>query len=1172
MSGRTTYFGMSYFDFRDRLDTGVNIQKEIDRFLFIDKQLYGLYSVFGNGVIEGWDVTPTANQTAQTISVVVSPGIGIIESIASETVAPFTVKDLPSNQEVSIYAVLTGGTLSNRRIEFVASSTPLGDFAVRVATVVTASNGVSTIDLTTKDEISFLEIIQDEIASHRHRGSPTKIDLQQEVKNQLPGARVEDFDASKIATGRLDAERIPILDHNDLDNTGLLSHAALDSFARSLTSGNRELLGEVASVNLLKHIIFLKYLYPRSDEHLVNTIPLIPGVSPNSFIDFDASTAHIDLVSQCISGKPITQGEITSIFWENTNAFLSAVDRNNVTIANDEVTLTRGGGSSQSVENFESVPSNATAIPGFSVSVEVVEDNLKVVSDNSDTLHTEGFYSGKFSTDREFRALYTREITQNKDWSLFDELVVDVKSLSLTHGAIFMYFVSGEGENEKQSPDYLLLGEDEITTNPDPEAKGFERRAFSIDSATRNDVRRVVIYTDDTETEHVFWIDNIFLRSQSLYPETGFIRFRYSGGSTVLFNSVNFISDVPEGTELRVRVRTANSPTLLNRASFTPLLNSGDVFARDGTDAEIDIVFVSNNLRNKTPTLTSLELQIIVTANEQGFIITNADDWDRGSYINTEREDDSITFSSALKIRDDVEVGNIYFSHLNNINEVDTDRVAQYGVSGSSLLLSPKQAIRYSQDQGRRGFKNAFSVYRLITKNYIIADTDNDRVLEFTAQGEFVRGVGSHNIVSETLFYPLTAVYNPRTGILSVLFSKSVAIDDLDIEKVRLWIGGVSIDLSSVDTVQQPSSKTKRIVEFVLSNDKVEQLQGTRREVFVQLLPNFLPVPFETTESSKELVGNRGLSVFVGDFVYMDGINHPVFANETEDGNWIIGNSSVEIEEEFEVSTSVITVKKVSLNDTIQFQVEVDEPATGATIVWESTIPTQVQGAVSFSAVSNIATITVSPTTNEQVGEWTLTFVAKYQGAQGPIASTQTSIRLVIAEQEGTEQGETAGASPSVTEIDVENETVIFSYDEIKFSDYSLGSIYEVDENFFLVAGIVEIEDFIPGNGNEPSEDETFEEEAARVLEKYRGKVLLIERSSKAISAQYDCPDGSYASDAVLDDNGYYVVAETTFASNSGRVVRMDNFFNIVWQIGGGMFSKINDVRSQHNNNVVIST
>jgi len=1132
--------------------------------------MYGLYFVFGNGVIDGWDVSSRNSSTSNSLSVSISSGLGILESIASETQSPFILKDLPANEQFDVYAILTGGTISTRRIDFVWSRSPLGAFAVKLARVTTSSSSVSSVDTSVKDEIGFLETIKDEIAKHKHRGSPSKIDLSQEVKNQLPGARIEDFDASKISSGRFNVQRIPIIDHNSLENNGLLSHAALDSFVRSLSTNNRELLGEVSSVNLMKHILFLKYIYPNSDEHLLNTIALVPGISSNSFIDFDSSTAHIDLFSQCISGKPVKKGDINSIFWETTSAFLSYYDKQNVTIENNSVSLTRGGIDSCYIENFENVPKNEFKIPGFEVETEIIEDNIYVISDNSDLYHTEGFYSGKFDTDRTYRILYSKSITKNNDWSNYDELFIDVKSLSLSHGAVYVYFVNGEGESATYSSDFLLLGEDEITSNSDSDMNSFERRSFSIANTKRDNVTKLFIYTEDIVSKHTFWIDNIIVKSESLYASPGFIRFRYSGGVPVVFNSINYDCEIPDGTELRFRIRTANSPSLIDRASFSSLLNSGDVFAKEGTDAEIDIVFISNTNRNESPILNSLELQMIVAANEDGFTITDAEDWDRGSYINAERVDDSLTYSSSVTISGDVPVGNMYFSYLNTTQEVDDNNTSVYGVSGNNLPLSPKQAVNFSKDQGQKGFRNLFSVYRLNNTNYLIADTDNDRIIEITKEGEFIRGLGSHNVISETLFYPLTSVYNTETGILSVLFSKSVDISTIVSSKILLWIGGISISLGSEDIISQKENNTKRIIDISLSDDKIAQIRDSGKTIYIQFLSGSFPVSFDSTESSRKLLGSRGIEVFVGNFTYLDGISHPIYANVLENGNIIVGNSSLPIEEKkSEQDTS--NIKTVKVNDTIQFSVSVDAPDDGIVIVWEQTVPIQVQGIVTLTSVNNEATITVSPTATDHVGEWTLTFVAKYFSTQGMIASTQTSIRLIVVSEDSVSSSEEAGPAPSVVEFD-ENYDIVFSYDSIKFSDYSLGSVYEYDTNSYLIAGIVELDDFIPGNGSEPPVNETFEEEASRVLRKYRGKIIIIDKNSKNIISQYDCPDFSYASDACVDQNGFIVAAESNFASNNGRIVKLDTFFNIIWQINGGLFSKINDVRSINNDHIIVST
>jgi hypothetical protein len=50
------------------------------------------------------------------------------------------------------------------------------------------------------------------------------------------------------------------------------------------------------------------------------------------------------------------------------------------------------------------------------------------------------------------------------------------------------------------------------------------------------------------------------------------------------------------------------------------------------------------------------------------------------------------------------------------------------------------------------------------------------------------------------------------------------------------------------------------------------------------------------------------------------------------------------------------------------------------------------------------------------------------------------------------------------------------------------------------------------------------------------------------------------------------VVAETSFIGNAGRVVKVDSDGNIVWQISGGLFAKVNDVRAKLNGDVIVST
>ena len=1177
MAGKTPVYGLTFFDFRDSLDSAVNVRKEIERFLLIDKQLFGLYSIFGNGVIDGWTISDGSASGGPPLSVGVNAGIGIINLIATETTSPEIILDLPTNDTVDIYAIITGGTINDRDVDFIWSRTSPGSGSVRLGRVSTVGDEIQNIDSDFRDEIGFIEIIKEEIAKHKHRGTPSKIDLQQETKNQLPGARLEDFDASKIVSGTLDPERIPILDHNDLDNNGLLTHAALDSFVRTLTSGNRELLGEVQAVNLLKTMTSLKHIDSNIEDGYVNSLIISPGITNNDLIDFDTSNAHIDLDTNCISGVPTSVGQVRSVIWETTSAFLTASDRNLVAIARDEVSLSRGGIRTTFVENFEQVPSDNAPIPTFNASTNVISENVKVLSTSDQTFRTQGFFGGEFTTGQETRAIYVKDINSNNDWSDFDELVVDVKSLSETHGSVKMNVTNvSENGTEFTSQDFLLLGEDEVTTNLDPDLNGFERRTFSIKNITRNNVTKLTIFTDDNITKHTFYLDNIFLRNQAQFPPEGSITFRYSSGTSVLFNSINFEADEGANTDIQIRARVANSSQLLDRSVFTPILKSGDVFALEGTDIEISVRLLSNEERDATPVLDSIQLQIIVDSEEVGFNINDSEEWDRGTFSNMQRNFDSSVFSSALSIEDPVPVGDRYFSFKNVVSQNDPNNIAIFGFQAPAFMLSPKQAINFVENQGAKGFDSPFSVYRLENTNFLIADLENDRVVEFTPQGKFVKGIGSHNVVNNDFFFPLTAVYNPVSGIITTAFSQEISIDEISIEKITIWLGGSPIALGPNDQILA-SNINNRLLSIELSADKVAQLRGINNNVTIQFNPGTFTVNFGFTESAQQLLGLQGLKVFIGDFNFVSGINRPVFANQASSGNWIVGNSSIFFDSD--QGGSDVAIFSVNVDERQQFTVEVPPPEEGFYVQWDISIPGEVTSFININTPppGNRAQINVNNPTEDVVGEHILDFTAQYKNVDtnDVVSTTQSQAKLVINSSSNNQSGDSEEFSvnvPSIIEYDLSDLSVAFSYNKISFSDFTLGSVFEINNNQLLIAGIVKIQDALVEQGSPSSGEETFAEEAFRKLDGYRGKVFIIQKNSGAISFDYDTPDGSYASDAVLDKDGNVVVAETSFVSNTGRIVKLNSFGNIIFQIGGGVFSKINDVRALNDGKVIIST
>jgi len=316
MPGFTQYYNFAYFDFGDELDSIINAQLEADRFVSIDRQLYGLYNVFGDGVISGWTVFDNGHTESEGISIGITNGLGIIKFTAVQTESPFFISSLVPNSTIYIYALPTSNSSSTRGINFVASLAEISGLALRIAVVTTEDSSISFIDNSVRDFVSFEQNIVDAIGSHRHREGDSKIDLSSGVKGLLPGSKIDGFDVDKSETGKLNEERIPLLDHSELENAGNLSHGQIDGVIDTISDNNLGLLGEVSTINQLKQIIFLRYRYDDVDKHFVNELVIIPGLSPDSQIDKNASSALIEEDTGCIIGYPVGSSE-TFFFTQN---------------------------------------------------------------------------------------------------------------------------------------------------------------------------------------------------------------------------------------------------------------------------------------------------------------------------------------------------------------------------------------------------------------------------------------------------------------------------------------------------------------------------------------------------------------------------------------------------------------------------------------------------------------------------------------------------------------------------------------------------------------------------------------------------------------------------------------------------------------------------------------
>ncbi len=1082
--GQTRYYGLTFFDFGDQLDTTINVQKEIDRFVIVDKQLYGLYRVFGNGVISGWTVQDEGFQGNQGISISVSQGVGVINYMATETALPGFIYNLPVNSLIDIYAVLTGSTSLDRVISFIYSTVTLTiSNVIRIARVSTGSNSILFIDNNVRDLIGFEEIIQTAIDEHKHRGTPSKIDLEDEVRNQLPGARLEGIDASKITSGRFDIDRIPLIDHNDLENNGLLTHAALDSFVQTLSQNNKELLGEISSVNLLKLILFWKYNYSDVDEHFINELALIPGISPDSFIDFNASTANISLSEHCISGVPSQSGIFASVYWNDTFSFNTANLKTNVIIANDTVALDRSGQAEEVIADF-----SGTNVD-FDHETITINDATQAAIVTESTNRIGRLTSG--STENYFFRKNWAYPTGAKNWDgTYDELTIKVKTSDQIHAPVYMYVVNGSnlssgdrvnGDIEtgditgvkKPSVSWTLLAENEYM--PD-----FEEKVFDISNLGLNDVSQITIYTSDSNL--VFDIDDIIVRRINMVSASGTIRFRYSTESSVIFHSVFYDATIPDDTSMSVRMHISNSDDGLLRAAYSSPLNSGDTMALTGSYSEIEVVMNSNDAQTLSPILNSLELRILVNADFTGFVIDTETEWDRGTLSNVSINDSVEVGKSNLTISTPINVGGRYFSKSGSVSEINDVDIGVYGFSGSSMPVSPNQAREWSASSAR-GFSVVSSVIRKFNNNFLISDLNNNRVVEVDNSGNLVRGFGSTYAIDASNFYPLSVIYNSVDKILTIVFTKPAVVADLT--KIYFTLGS-SVYLSTSDVVLNNNKASNRVLEIQLDDDTAVRLvSATSNNLFVNFdngaFTETVNVPTGMTSSNNAIYSVKdGFVCFVGDFTYIDNISHPVFVEETSDGNWIIGNSSI-------------------------FYGEID-----------------------------------------------------------PLKEASRTV-------------------PDIIEIDPSDITNIDNKlisSDIKFSDYSLGGIYEYTDGRFVVSGITDGASLSSIVGDDlraaylpdpVPEDIEFRASAIDDLKDYDGTVVILDKVNSRVQVLYSSPDGLYPSDIDGYSDGSLIIAESSFVDSSGRLAKIDSFGNISWNFGSGSFNIINDVRVLNDDRLIVS-
>lgn len=1092
------------------------------RFLTIDRQLLGLFQVFGNGVIAGWEVVDGGG-----LSVSISPGRGHINFTSAESTDVEIVSDLTPNAKNYIYAEITNVTRFDRTARYFSSIVPFNSgLQILLAAVTTNNAAIVSIDTSDRNDISFIEQIKDLINQHRHRGgsdNPSKIDLTQEVTGQLQGFHIEGIDAAKVETGILPSARIPLLNHEDLLDSGVLTHAQLDSFVRNLANPNVRLLGELSGSNLLQLFLAFKHIWNDVDAYTTNQLLVIPGISPDSFTDFVHSTAVIDKVNHLIQGVPSIGGQLVTSTYRTAVDFASARLKSHIDIGTDSLgdffKLTKPF-TELVVESFDNVFSNNTAIPGWVIETVPTSNTTSFKTDSTEKV--DGPFSAKLDVSQQIRVQVTKTFPSTQDWTAYNELETYIETLSASHGKIIFQTLKKSGTELVEIDSFTMLQANETTV-------GFRKITRDITNAVRDKVDAIRIYTDTALgwdlSDFIVNVDRIRLNNNLFFDNSGRIRFRLKTPQKSHWAAISWVGDT-NGGSIQARARTAPTYETFDQSSsstFSSFISTsgGDPDVADNQTIEIELAIVASSGKTSSPVIRSVTVSYITNSTSSGLTVDTADDFLRA----TKLQNAAVVTPGDVVINGRIDVGDLVYGMQRSIQQVSlandgsttTFGTPVVGIDGTTLPLSPLQVVFNDLGLKESSLNGVASIQRLEDRTYLAADTLNDRIVVFDRDGKVVSAFASNNVRKEKDLYPLSVVYNREKEILYIAWSTNISLASLDMSKILISGAGLSMTLSNttdkVVRIAGPNNEnvSSNVSPILLSGVHAGELESffgdaanQDQRLFVEIDPTAAKETINTDNVNfAALVGPRGIPVFVGNFQFIDGLFRPLSISITETGNWLICNAKPLL---------VDTDKKDLItgvgSEDITSVIELN-PETGQIVFSDNS--------VDFS----LLTLGAAAEINDRY----IAVAGIVEGKAAPTIEKKSSVKATVG--------------GGVVKVDTTSTNTVAANANAEAVTTSTDTKTDFD-----------------------------------VLTSRRGIVKIVEKRSGRVVFQQETSDGTYAADVQVDLDGNLVTIEKSFSDDTsqGRVVKIDEDGNVFFQFGLAELASPNDVRVLSTGNLIVST
>ena len=317
----------------------------------------------------------------------------------------------------------------------------------------------------------------------------------------------------------------------------------------------------------------------------------------------------------------------------------------------------------------------------------------------------------------------------------------------------------------------------------------------------------------------------IFIWNTTIYADIGVLTFRFdSNYLSTQFNSVSFDIDssaVALINNVTVQTRVANDPQSLLSATLYPLTNitvsgdlvSGQVSGLGNIGQYIDIVVTLTAATNllSTPIVDDLSLSFLSPG------ASNSKIWDQqiaptpqdinawskaDTFSNIAMVPNSPVGPVALQIADASSVGDYTYIRGNSIciNSDDGSITETVLHSGASLYATPMQVWNGGASLG---LSSPSAYWQLPDGGVVIADTLNDRVVQLDAQDNFVRAIqGNIRLMTSTEpLVALTAVFNPRLGLLWITFSQNVTVANKTVMSISCGSDVISFANAGINVI-----------------------------------------------------------------------------------------------------------------------------------------------------------------------------------------------------------------------------------------------------------------------------------------------------------------------------------------------------------------------------------